>query len=170
MFCFPAISRLAQLVKDLKQRRTRDEQDQLTLAIAMENEVTTYLENLPSSFRLDMNGDNSDASSPMLVAQRCELAAVANMLILKLFNPFLKRSPSSVRPPHHAAHACSDAAHAIVHASGVLHRVFRAARPSAYLFYSFGRQLFHGAVISASVAIHSPQVGYMFTLLPMPYN
>ena len=64
------------------------------------------------------------------------------------------------KTPHHAIHACVNAAHTIIHASKVAHTLYKHRSNSIRsesLFYSFGRQIFDAAVISAHSVITSPQ-------------
>ncbi|KAF8607382.1 hypothetical protein BDV93DRAFT_308818 [Ceratobasidium sp. AG-I] len=115
-------------------------------------------------------GPSGTDGSDMIMVQRCEIAAAAQSLILKAYHPFLKKSilehtsaststsssgSSSTSPafasPHHAALACSSAAHTLIHASLTAHRLLPRTRP-----YSFAQQLFGAAVVAASVAITAP--------------
>lgn len=140
-------------------------------AIAFESEVANWIAEIPSMFRLNMLeedvGKLLQTSNPILIAQQCEIMIITSRLVIKTFVPFLRRSKNGNGPqgiagkaPHHAVHACVNAAHSIVHASKVAHTLHK---QSAYqirsesLFYSFGRQVFDAAVISAHSVITSPQ-------------
>ena len=120
---------------------------------------------LPETFRLDMEADvahplaSSPSTSPFLMAQRCELAITANRAILKLYMPFMKdpTSPTSSKPSHQALTGTINAAHAIIHASKVLHTLWRDTRPAAFDFYDYGRSLFDAAVVCAYAAIQQPK-------------
>lgn len=127
-----------------------------------ESEITDWLNDLPPEFRIPSRiADPSTLpqSSPYLVAQRSELAAMANSLILKAYTPLLKRSLNKpLQAPHREAqHACSQAAHIIVNACHDLLNAFGQTRPASYVFYSFGRQIFAAAAISASIVIQTPR-------------
>lgn len=139
-------------------------------AIAFESEVAAWIAELPPMFRLDMLQEDVNqlvqGANPVLVAQQCEIMTITARLVIKIFVPFLKRSRSvgqgfsASKTPHHAVHACVNAAHTILHASKVAHTLFKQrAFPirSESLFYSFGRQLFDAAVISAHSVITAPQ-------------
>ncbi|KAB5592977.1 hypothetical protein CTheo_3612 [Ceratobasidium theobromae] len=165
--------RLAQLIKSLKRRLLDERPFPFEGATAMERTVADFMQDLPPAWKLDMSAPVPPRDSPpslpgvaslgdhesALMLQRCELATAANALILKAYYPFLKRTapdvlsqpPGGLASPHHAALACSSAAHALVHASLTAHRLLPRTRP-----YSFAQQLFGGAVVAASVAITSP--------------
>ncbi|KAG8691280.1 hypothetical protein FRC11_005361 [Ceratobasidium sp. 423] len=148
--------RLAQLIKSLKRRILDERPLPLDSAASMERQVTDFIKDLPPEYRLDMS---SPATSPLvsedesiLQIQRCELSSLAHSLILKTYYPFLKRGESTnFATPHHAALACSNAAHSLIIASTTAHRYLPRTRP-----YSFAQQLFGGAVVAASVTITSP--------------
>ncbi|KAH9947847.1 fungal-specific transcription factor domain-containing protein [Amylocystis lapponica] len=154
--------RLAQLVKNVKKQTFRDplDNDELSIdqATAFEAEVASWLSELPPSFRLEMDHDLSEpvpplpSTSPLLLAQRCELAILANRLILKLYLPFLKEG----KPFHQAVLGTINAAHLVIYASRMLHAVWRTACPAAFNFYDFGRTLFDAAVICAHAVIQQP--------------
>ncbi|CAE7204017.1 unnamed protein product [Rhizoctonia solani] len=148
--------RLAQLIKSHKRRLLDERPLPLESAASMERQVTEFIKDLPQEYRLDMTSSPSPLASEdetLLQIQRCELSSLAHSLILKTYYPFLKRGESSTNfaTPHHAALACSNAAHSLVIASTTTHRYMPRTRP-----YSFAQQLFGGAVVAASVAITSP--------------
>ncbi|KAF9224961.1 hypothetical protein BS17DRAFT_669963, partial [Gyrodon lividus] len=93
------------------------EQFTLEQAASCANEVKQWLADLPSTFRLDIDSDlpnvqgsqyqssyaangspsssnlsDSTTVSPVLLAQRCELAVTAQRLIMKVYIPFLRPS------------------------------------------------------------------------------
>lgn len=158
-------------------------------ASEFEAEVNTWLDELPAPFRTsartthtaapsaatspDPSGGGatievvSDAElSPYTIAQRSELAAMANSLILKAYTPILKKSISNTRSSSSTAShtsslreaqlACSTAAHVIINACHTLFNAFGQSRPSSYVFYSFGRQIFAAAAVCASIVIQTP--------------
>ncbi|TFK53011.1 hypothetical protein OE88DRAFT_1643729 [Heliocybe sulcata] len=167
--------RLAQLVKSVKKRSFRDPlADAGSPAMALgqvagfEAEVTAWLKTTPKAYHMDMSAEacdrSSDVSSPLspgavsttlaespyLIAQRCELAIIAQRLLLKMFVPFLRsRAHGDVNarsPQWHQASACR-----------ALHSVWRQnKRPAAFVFYSFGRTLFDAAVCLAHAVIQQP--------------
>ncbi|KAL5639900.1 hypothetical protein ACGC1H_006461 [Rhizoctonia solani] len=148
--------RLAQLIKSHKRRLLDERPLPLESAAAMERQVTEFIKDLPQEYRLDMTSAPSPLASEeesLLQIQRCELSSLAHSLILKTYYPFLKRGESSTNfaTPHHAALACSNAAHSLVIASTTAHQYLPRTRS-----YSFAQQLFGGAVVAASVAITSP--------------
>ena len=125
--------------------------------------MTTFLADLPPAFRLELNRDWADPAVPLpptyaesaLFAQKCELAIVANRLILKLYLPFLKDGHSGAGK-HQAVLATLNAAHAIIYASRVLHSVWATTRPAAFDLYDFGRALFDAAVVCAHAVVQQP--------------
>ncbi|KAH7912844.1 hypothetical protein BJ138DRAFT_1082778 [Hygrophoropsis aurantiaca] len=187
--------RLAQLVKTVKGKSSKDApshdsspSDQLSVeqAASSENEVKQWLADLPAAFRLDLDtvlanipsgssdhAENSNSyphdatsASPVLVAQRCELAITANRLILKIYLPFLRPSYSQGSSASHyqATIGTISAAHVIIRASNVLFSMWkqrpdlkgRRPSPGLFDFYSFGRTLFDAAVVCAHNAIKQP--------------
>ncbi|KAI0046789.1 hypothetical protein FA95DRAFT_1606603 [Auriscalpium vulgare] len=168
--------RLAQLVKSVKKRSFKDplnvdsQEPSLELAEEFEAGVKTWLEDLPRAFRLDSILDAPAATpsaasssnppvSPYLQAQRCELAIIANRLILKTFLPFLRHcsDPAPEIVPRRVVSSIVDAGHAVIHAVSLLHNTWRQTRPAAFAFYSFGRTLFDAAVMVASAVIVYPR-------------
>ncbi len=128
----------------------------LEAAQEFESEVTGWLAELPPKFRLSPLPDQP--GNPFIVAQQCELAAMASSLIIKAYTPLLKRHPSR---PHQlssreAQYACSNAAHVIVQASQGIFKAFGHSRPASYVFYSFGRQIFAAAAVAANLIIQAP--------------
>ncbi|KZO94686.1 hypothetical protein CALVIDRAFT_565430 [Calocera viscosa TUFC12733] len=152
-------SRLAQLVKKVRRSPFRDEQNQpdIKAAMALAKEVKDWLDMLPPRFQLAADEAVASSGPPFLVAQRCELASIANQIVLKIYHPFLRRvTLTEPDVPGQAPIASIDAAHQLVFASKILHKVLRHTRPATYMFYSFGRQLFHAAVICAHNVIRGP--------------
>lgn len=154
------------MVKSVKKQTlkdsTSDDSNDLSIdqAATFEAEVSTWLADLPPRYRLDLNGDLSQAPSrpsipPTLLAQRCELLIIANRIILKLYLPFLKEG-ASVKPSHQAVLGTINAAHSIIHASRLLHSVWRTSRPATFDFYDFGRTLFDAAIVCAHAIILQP--------------
>lgn len=158
--------RLAQLIKKLR-RRWVGEQATIEMwveaATDFEQDITKWLNELPPEFQMPSQAVDPSALpqvSQYLVAQRSELAAMANSLILKAYTPLLKRSMNDkpAQSPHREAHyVCLHAAHIIVNACHDLFSAFGQTRPASYVFYSFGRQIFAAAAISASIVIQTPQ-------------
>ena len=160
---------LAQLVKSVKRRCPRDSpndssESSIERAEQFESEVKTWLLELPKAFRFDINNTETTASSskvpisPNLQAQRCELALIANQLILKVFLPYLKNctGPSSDGLPRRVVSSVIDAGHAVFQAMRILHTTWRQTQPAAFLFYSLGRTLFDTAVMMACAVIAHP--------------
>ncbi|KAH7337458.1 hypothetical protein B0J17DRAFT_718221 [Rhizoctonia solani] len=150
--------RLAQLIKSIKRRILDERPLLLESATSMERQVTEFIKDLPPEYKLDMSAPSTPTpptsdEETVLQIHRCELSSLAHSLVLKTYYPFLKRGESSTNfaTPHHAALACSNAAHSLVVASATAHRCLPRTRP-----YSFAQQLFGGAVVAASVAITSP--------------
>ena len=129
-----------------------------------ESEVKTWLSELPKTFRLDTNNTETTAStsrvsfSPYLQAQRCELAIIANQLILKVFLPFLKSCTghSSDGLLRRVVSSVIDAGHSVFQAVRILHSTWRQTQPAAFLFYSVGRTLFDTAVMMSCAVIAHP--------------
>ncbi|KAI0031508.1 hypothetical protein K488DRAFT_15054, partial [Vararia minispora EC-137] len=99
-FAFFAMKcRLAMLVKSVKKRTFVDPltnpdgmERSLEHAEQFEQEVKNWLAELPRAFRLDVDVPAASRASvsPSLQSQRCELAIVANRMVLKIFMPFLR--------------------------------------------------------------------------------
>ena len=119
---------------------------------------------LPKAFRFDINNTETTSLpsrvpiSPNLQAQRCELAIIANQLILKVFLPYLKNctGPSSDGLPRRVVSSVIDAGHTVFQAMRILHSTWRQTQPAAFLFYSLGRTLFDTAVMMACAVIAHP--------------
>jgi hypothetical protein len=163
------IASLAQLVKSVKRRCPRDNpndssESSIERAEQFESEVKTWLLELPKAFRLDTNNTEGTPLtsrvpiSPNLQAQRCELAIIANQLILKVFLPYLKNcaGPSSDGLPRRVVSSVIDAGHTVFQAMRILHSTWRQTQPAAFLFYSVGRTLFDTAVMMACAVIAHP--------------
>jgi hypothetical protein len=139
---------LAQLVKSVKRRCPRDNsndssESSIERAEQFESEVKTWLLELPKAFRFDINNTETTAKvpiSPNLQAQRCELAIIANQLILKVFLPYLKNytGPSSDGLPRRVVSSVIDAGHTVFQAMRILHSTWRQTQPAAFLFCSLG--------------------------------
>ena len=187
--------RLAQLVKDIKRRSLRDsvqndpaahEQFTLEQAAACANEVRQWLADLPSTFRMDIDSDTvqplrpdggtsaeSTTVSPMLLAQRCELAVTAQRLVMKIYIPFLRPSYSHGNSTsyYQATVGTFTAAHAIIRSLRALcsmwkHRPDLRGRrpiPALFSFYSFSRALFDAAVACAHNVIKDPNSVWVHT-------
>lgn len=178
-------ARLAQLVKSVKKRTFRDplmdassESTTIDEAAAFEGEVKQFLSDLPSAFKFDVESDlstisasssSSDSGRPSsqtcLIAQQCELAITGQRLVLKLYLPFLRSNNSHGGTSHKQAYYGSiDASHVIVHASRVLHALYKqppgitSKRPGPAIFdyYSFGQALFDAAVVCSHAVIQEP--------------
>ncbi|KAF8336272.1 uncharacterized protein EI90DRAFT_154962 [Cantharellus anzutake] len=131
----------------------------LEAAQDFESEVVTWLAELPPQFRFSPVPQPPDEpENPFVVAQRCEIAAVAHSLVMKAYSPLLKRYPSRpYQPPSREAQlACVNAAHIIVQASQGIVKAFGGSRPASYVFYSFGRQIFAAAAVCANLVTHAP--------------
>lgn len=164
------VLRLAQLVKNAKKLTFRDPlaEDPSELAIeqaaAFEADASGFLSELPPAFRLDLDHDwaepvvSAGSMSPVLQAQKCELAILANRLILKLYLPLLKDCSGNggSKPTHQAVLSAINAAHMVIYASRMLHAVWRQTRPAAFEFYDFQRTLFDAAVVCAHAVIQQP--------------
>ena len=166
--------RLAQLVKNVKKQTFRDplganEDAPTELSIdhagTFEGEVSSFLQDLPSGFKLETGQDltqpivpppASGSSSPIRVAQKCELAILANRLVVKLYLPFLKEAAVTNRPSHQAVFGTISAAHNIICAARMLHGVWGQTRPAVFDFYDFGRTLFDAAVVCAHAVVQEP--------------
>ncbi|KAI0753333.1 hypothetical protein C8Q80DRAFT_507598 [Daedaleopsis nitida] len=160
--------RLAQLVKSVKKQTFRDPLSEdpvselnIDQAGAFESDVGAFLQELPAGFKLEMTHDISKplptpSGSPIRLAQKCELAILANRLIIKLYLPFLKEAAATSRPAHQAVFGTVNAAHQIVYAARVLHAVWGQTRPAMFDFYDFGRTLFDAAVVCAHTVIQDP--------------
>ncbi|KAH7883073.1 hypothetical protein F5I97DRAFT_1901712 [Phlebopus sp. FC_14] len=188
--------RLAQLVKVIKRRSLRDSLqndsaacDQFTLeqATACADEIKQWLADLPTTFRLDVNSElpnpqslppdttrcsssslpgGAAAVSPVLLAQRCELAVIAQRLIMKVYIPFLRPSCGHQGTTTHyqATVGTFTAAHIIIRSLRVLYLMWkqrpdlkgRRPTPALFSFYSFGRSLFDAAVVCAHNVIKDP--------------
>src|SRR5260221_14109282 len=99
-------------------------------------------------------------TSPKVQAQRCELAIIANQLILRVFLPYLKNcsGPSSDGLPWCVVSSVVDAGHTVLQAMCILHSTWRQTQPAAFLFFPFGRSLFDTAVMMACAVI-----GHLFS-------
>nr|VWO98587.1 Eukaryotic translation initiation factor 3 subunit G (eIF3g) (Eukaryotic translation initiation factor 3 RNA-binding subunit) (eIF-3 RNA-binding subunit) (Translation initiation factor eIF3 p33 subunit homolog) (eIF3 p33 homolog) [Ganoderma boninense] len=168
--------RLAQLVKNVKKQTFRDPlggSDEASTELSIdyagtfEAEVTAFLQELPAGFRLEMAQDlskpvpplpapGSGSPSAIRVAQKCELAILANRLVVKLYLPFLKEAAAAGRPSHQAVFGTINAAHNIICASRTLHGVWGQTRPAVFDFYDFGRTLFDAAVVCAHAVVQEP--------------
>jgi len=116
---------------------------------------------LPKAFRFDINNieiSSRVSISPNLQAQRCELAIIANQLILKVFLPYLKNCTGSCSDglPRRVVSSVIDAGHSVFQAMRILHSTWRQTQPAAFLFYSLGRTLFDTAVMMACAVIAHP--------------
>src|SRR5712671_3733564 len=160
---------LAQLVKSVKKRCPRENHNDSSSDSSaerteqFESEVKNWLSELPKVFRFEPNSTEATPSfkvsvSPHLQAQRCELAIIANQLILKVFLPYLKNysGSSSDGVLYRAVSSVVDAGHIILQAMRILHSTWRQTQPAAFLFYPFGRTLFDTAVMMACAAIAHP--------------
>lgn len=128
-----------------------------------EQEAKNWLLELPRPFRLDADvvASNRAPVSATLQAQRCELAIVANRMVLKIFMPYLRACVSNdanvpTPTPRRVVSSVVDAAHAIVHAVQLTQTIWRQTRPSAFAYYSFGRTLFDALVMTAAAVIIHP--------------
>lgn len=151
---------LAQLAKNMKKLVFQDPKQpvlepSLEVAQACEVEVMAWLGELPPAFRVQAEVDPTQPPPAYLLAQRCELAMIANSLILKVFLPFVKKS--SARPGDNVIYASVNAAHKIIHAADQLQQHMKGPRHSlAFMSYFFNSQLFHAAVICANTCIQEP--------------
>ncbi|KAH0831298.1 hypothetical protein J3R83DRAFT_13940 [Lanmaoa asiatica] len=187
--------RLAQLVKDIKRRSLRDsvqndpavhEQFTLEQAASCANEIKQWLADLPCTFRMDVDSDSgvvhapqSDGGtppsanpgdstnvSPVLLAQRCELAVTAQRLVMKVYIPFLRPSygHGNSTSYYQATVGTFTAAHAIIRSLKTLCSMWkqrpdlrgRRPMPALFSFYSFSRALFDAAVACAHNVIKDP--------------
>ena len=195
---------LAQLVKDIKKRSLRDsiqndpaahEQFTLEQAASCANEIKQWFADLPPTFRMDIDSDpgpvqppQSDGSSPssanpgestnvspVLMAQRCELAVMVQRLIMKVYIPFLRPSygHGNSTSYYQATVGTFTAAHAIIRSLRSLCSMWkqrpdlrgRRPMPALFSFYSFSRALFDAAVACAHNAIKDPNSVWVHTAL-----
>lgn len=195
-------SSLAQLVKDIKRRSLRDsiqndpaahEYFTLEQATSCANEIKQWLADLPFTFRMDVDSDcgavqvpRSDGAtlptanagdpinmSPVLMAQRCELAVTAQRLIMKVYIPFLRPSygHGNSTSYYQATVGTFTAAHAIVRSLRALCSMWkqrpdlrgRRPMPALFSFYSFSRALFDAAVACAHNVIKDPNSVWVHT-------
>lgn len=193
---------LAQLVKDIKRRSLRDsiqndpaahEQFTLEQAASCANEIKQWFSDLPSTFRMDIDSDPrtaqvphldgdrspstnpSDSSnvSPVLMAQRCELAVTVQRLIMKVYIPFLRPSygHGNSTSYYQATVGTFTAAHAIIRSLRALCSMWkqrpdlrgRRPMPALFSFYSFSRALFDAAVACAHNVIKDPNSVWVHT-------
>lgn len=193
---------LAQLVKDIKRRSLRDsvqddpaahEQFTLEQAASCASEIKQWFADLPSTFRTDIDSDpgavqvpQSDGSSPssanhgesthvspVLMAQRCELAVMVQRLIMKLYIPFLRPSygHGNTTSYYQATVGTFTAAHAIIRSLRALCSMWkqrpdlrgRRPMPALFSFYSFSRALFDAAVACAHNVIKDPNSVWVHT-------
>ncbi|GJE86336.1 hypothetical protein PsYK624_024160 [Phanerochaete sordida] len=158
--------KLAQLCKNVRRQITRDVMPEdspeasIDHAAMLEKEVMGYLQELPPTYRLDMELDCSQPleGDSVLIAQRAALVVIANRVIIKLYLPFMKdtgeNSPGKVS--HQAVLGTISAAHSIIYALRVLYTVWRATRPGIFEYYDYTRSLFDAAVICAHAVIQQP--------------
>jgi len=126
------------------------------LAQTCESEINQWLAELDPAYRLDTDHDGTLTVPEYLVAQRSEIAMIANSLVLKIFHPFIKKSYA--RPTHHAMYASVGAAHKVVTAAERLQATMKGPKHSlAFMSYFFNVQLFHAAIICAHSYIQEPQ-------------
>lgn len=150
----------------------QSESSSIDEAFSFHAEVKHFLSELPPAFQLDANSNISTiAASPAvssecstLIAQQCELAVTAQRLVLKIYLPFL-RSPNVGSSSHNQATVNTvNAAHGIVHASRVLHAIYKQSQgddirrpgPAIFEYYSFCQALFSAAVVCAHSVISEP--------------
>ncbi|KAG6369108.1 hypothetical protein JVT61DRAFT_1466 [Boletus reticuloceps] len=194
--------RLAQLVKDIKRRSLRDsiqndpaahEQFTLEQAASCANEIKQWFADLPSTFRIDIDSDpgatqaprtgagsssfanpgESTSVSPVLMAQRCELAVMVQRLIMKVYIPFLRPSygHGNSTSYYQATVGTFTAAHSIIRSLKALCTMWkqrpdlrgRRPIPALFSFYSFSRALFDAAVACAHNVIKDPNSIWVHT-------
>ena len=150
-----------QIAKDL----VPDDAYDMTIeqATSFETDITSFVNELPSAYRLGQDYDPSQPNTtsstcPVLLAQRCVLAIIANRAILKLFLPFLREGsgPTPTKPSHQAVLGTINASHSIIYACRIMHSLWRDSRPATFDFYDFGRTLFDAAVVCAHAVIQQP--------------
>lgn len=193
---------LAQLVKDIKRRSLRDsiqndpaahEQFTLEQAASCVNEIKQWFADLPPTFRMDIDSDlgtvqppQSDGGSPssvnpgestnvspVLMAQRCELAVMVQRLVMKVYIPFLRPSygHGNTTSYYQATVGTFTAAHAIIRSLRALCSMWkqrpdlrgRRPMPALFSFYSFSRALFDAAVACAHNVIKDPNSVWVHT-------
>jgi len=113
---------------------------------------------LPKAFCFDTNNTKAVPTSPKVQSQHCELAIIANQLILRVFLPYLKNcsGPSSDGLPWRVVSSVVDAGHTVLQAMCILHSTWWQTQPAAFLFYPFGHTLFDTAVMMACAVIAHP--------------
>lgn len=129
-------------------------------AAIYENQVTTFINELPPVYRLNMD---LDASQPLeddsvLLAQRSALVIIANRVVIKLYLRFMNdmSDSSPAKTSHQAVLGTINAAHQIIYASGILYAVWHDKRPGIFEYYDYSRSLFDAAVICAQAVIQQP--------------
>src|SRR5712691_2728672 len=115
--------------------------------------MQNYFRSSPKRF--DTNNTEAVPTSPKVQTQRCELAIIANQLILRVFLPYLKNcsGPSSDGLPWRVVSSIVDAGHTVLQAICILHSTWWQTQPAAFLFYPFGCTLFDTAVMMACAVI-----------------
>lgn len=153
------LSRLAQLVKNLKKRAFRDpstdsDSAEFSIEEAAEHEtlISQFLTELPPEYRGTHTTDTTEESHKSLtLAHASEVAIIANRLIITLYLPFLKSNPSN--PPHQASLATVNAAHKIIQTTKAWRAGDDQRAGSLGVYYEYGRMLFDAAVVCASMGI-----------------
>lgn len=158
--------KLSQLCKTIRRQTTRDvlledsPEASIDHAATLEKEVTSFLQDLPPVYRLNMELDCSQPleGDSVLIAQRAALVVIANRVVIKLYLPFMKDSGdgSPGKVSHQAVLGTITAAHSIIYALRVLYTVWRATRPGIFEYYDYTRSLFDAAVICAHAVIQQP--------------
>ncbi|KAG7095772.1 hypothetical protein E1B28_006477 [Marasmius oreades] len=92
---------------------------------------------------------------PLLTAQRCELAIIAQRLVLRIYLPFLQPHKNATTP-HQANLGSINAAHGIIAACQILSGQRGSQNSSMFDFYPFTRTVFDAAVICAHAAVKQP--------------
>ena len=169
------------------------EQFTLEQAASCANEIKQWFADLPSTFRMDIDSEpgavqapQSDGGipsftnpgestnvSPVLMAQRCELAVTVQRLIMKVYIPFLRPSygHGNSTSYYQATVGTFTAAHAIIRSLRALCSMWkqrpdlrgRRPMPALFSFYSFSRALFDAAVACAHNVIKDPNSVWVHT-------
>lgn len=135
----------------------------LDQATALESDVRRLESELDTDHRANVDREQ-DANIPILQAQNCEHTLMANLLVLKLYSPFLRQavggpasgssSVSATSSP--AAQASVAAAHAILRAAKSLHSITKAGSvilPTMLDFYPLDKLVFDAVIVCAHTSL-----------------
>jgi hypothetical protein len=133
-------------------------------ATALESDVRRLESELDTNHRTNVDREQ-DANVPILQAQSCEHTLMANLLVLKLYSPFLRQAaggPASGSSSlvsamsSQAAQASVAAAHANLRAAKSLHSITKAGSvilPAMFYFYPLDKLVFDAVVVCAHASL-----------------